>query len=108
MKVDVVDGLVGNGSIVLQNVVVLIARCGNNNAEGLADLAHDVSGQLVGAHGVVLGDDERVAAAEGVNVHKGQDCFVFKHFEGRNGSGHNLAKDAAAVDSVLHSRPLEY
>ncbi len=95
------DGLVRSAAIVLQNVVIGHATGRHegvaDNVEGTADLCHDFGGQLVGPLSVVLGDYERVAFGERVDVEKSENVFVLVHLEARDASADNLAEDARAV-----------
>jgi hypothetical protein len=101
VEVDVHDGLVGGGAVVLEDVE-------GGGAGGLHDGAADawqhaadggggVVAELVERDGGFLGDDERVATAERADVEEGEGAGVLVDFVAGD-----LAADDLAEDGVWH------
>jgi hypothetical protein len=95
VEVDVEDGLMGGGSVVLQDVAIVAAGGGGDGATQAREDAADGGGRVVGEFGEgglgFFGDDQGVAGGEGIDIEEGQDVGVLVDF---------VAGDLALDDAV--------
>lgn len=103
VKVDVQDGLVGGGSVVLKDVVG--GRAGGVDdgpaeaREGAAQGGGGVVGELIERRPGFLGDHERVAGAERTDIQEGEDGGVFVDLVAGD-----FAADDPGENGVAHER----
>jgi len=103
VDVEMHDGLVGEGAVVLEEVVR--RRAGGlehgpaDAGEGAAQGGGGVVAELVHGDGGLFGDDEGVAAGEGEDVEEGKDAVVLVDFVAGD-----FAADDLGEDGVGHGR----
>jgi len=103
VEVDVHDGLMGVGAVVLEDVECLCAGGLKNGAADARQDAADRGGGLVGecveCRGGFLGDDKDVAGAERVDVEEGEDVVVLV-----DAMAGDFAADDPGEDGLGHGR----
>lgn len=81
---NVIDNLMRDPAIVLQDVVVLCSYGFSNPLCDGQDLGQVFVRQLVQLGGVILGDYERVAPAQRVDVEEGEDFVALEELQRRD------------------------
>lgn len=104
VDMEVHDGLVGEGAVVLEEVVGGGAGGAEDRAadagEGSTEGGGGVVAELVHGDGGLFGDDEGVAAGEGEDVEEGEDAVVLVDFVAGDFAADDLGKDGVGHGGV--------
>ena len=101
VEVDVEDGLPGDFAIELEEgkaiAVEAVFEEGGHALDGGHHAGELFGGQVEEVGRVELGDDEGVAAAEGINVQEGVGVLILKDLVGGDFAADDFAEDAVAI-----------
>jgi hypothetical protein len=94
MEVNVENGLIRDGAIVLQNVVVFDSGSASDTVDDSSNVGARIFGKLVILLGVFFGDHKAVAFGERTDVHEREGFVGFGDFDARDLALDDFAEDA--------------